>query len=265
MVDKNESPNRYATNLSVYILKEHPYCVTLDMLPLGFEDVQCIITNAIHIRRLRAAATNGTHVTTVNMTNTLNPAVVETVLKVSHGNAFWCKSIAEFIAERGVTDFMRSIDAVEEVLANEEINGFASNVTANLNASISASPMRGSILKTGLSMHIPAGASAAMRLEDQNAQLQHNPLYILVICRLEKMSSFLQVIVKYASIIGAEFASSTLQAILPAPFNVKLENSLELLLESSFIICCGDRENDSLYCFQNYLIRNALYDLTPPR
>ena len=110
----------------------------------------------------------------------------------------------------------------------------------------------------------PSGSGSGSGLVESTEQAQQNPLYILVICRLEKLATDLQQIIKYASIIGQEFDSTTLEAILPKQFIAGIQNSLELLLESSFILSMDTDDTMPTFCFQNYLIRNALYGLTPP-
>ena len=249
---------RYADNAAVSNIKDHKKCKVLDMVPFGYQEVHYILTNALIIGKKRSGAKNadpGAKKTSAAAAVTAE--VVETVLKVSNGNAFWCKSIAEFIVERGVSDFMRSIESANDVLSGEITPGPSVHTGVHHMKTLGTSQM-----DLNESQSSPTGM--ALDTTAAKEQLQQNPLYVLVICRLEKLSSFLQIIIKYAAIIGPEFNSRTLQNILPNSFSKNIDKSLELLLESSFILSAGHDGINHIYVFQNYLIRNALYDLTPP-
>jgi len=216
--------------------------------------VHYILTNALIIGKKRSNATGEAVKGKSTISQQITSEVVETVLNVSNGNAFWCKSIAEFIVERGVSDFMRSIDATHE--GGKEDKSDSQHGAASMHAGW-ASIHAGAGAHRGSIIDIAAGTGGGA--------LNQNPLYVLVICRLEKLTSFLQVVIKYASIIGSLFDSLTLAAILPKSFAVNLSKSLEVLLESSFILTVATDGVATTYIFQNYLIRNAVYDLTPPR
>ena len=226
---------RYISNPAFYSLKASRNCSTYDMLPLTSETVTFMLKRVLSTKEDTSSSL-------------VTDDLVQNVLNVSNGNPFWVKSIAEFVNERGTEEFNKSIAAA---------------VISNANASMDQledEGSRGAIIGTyTLSNRTEIGKS-----ESNGDQAQQNPLYILVVCRLEKLANDLQHIIKYASIIGQEFDSPTLEAILPKQFLAGIQNSLELLLESSFILAMDTDDNLPVFCFQNYLIRNALYGLTPP-
>ena len=270
---------RYASKTAARKMMTRSRCTVLDMPPLGYEEVYRILASTLAPMNMNLfdvrASSKGAQVVNAwgaSRPHHITPEVVERVLQVSNGNAFWCKSIAEFIADRGVSDFMISVERAGEV-ADEmsPVLTTDSNVLISGHGASSYVGAGNSWYQISSPSNVNYGKIHGRSHEFSTGPLQHNPLCVLVFSRLDKLSSHLQVILKYASIIGEEFDNVTLFAILPETFSKDLEKSLELLLESSFILCCGCMGGDEgskpsiTFCFQNYLIRSALYDLTPPR
>ncbi len=136
-------------------------------------------------------------------TDFLSDDLVRIVLDISSGNAFWCKSIAHFIKERGMSD-----------------------------------------LETFLTQ---------------------GKLQALILLRIEQLSTEQQLVLKYASVIGSEFSETMLAAILPLHLVQNVSQSLESLVEHSFIYLIEELSGISVFAFQNQLILSTLYDLMPPR
>ena len=136
-------------------------------------------------------------------TEFLSDDLVRIVLDISSGNAFWCKSIAHFIKERGMSDL--------------------------------------------------------------ETFLKEGKLQALILLRIEQLSTEQQLVLKYASVIGSEFSETMLAAILPLHLVQNVSQSLESLVEHSFIYLIEELSGISVFAFQNQLILSTLYDLMPPR
>ena len=88
-------------------------------------------------------------------------------------------------------------------------------------------------------------------------------LSTLIICRLEKLSTEQQVVVKHAAVMGEEFTTELLASTLPHRILRNIEESLTVITEHNFLsLTC---EDPPTFLFPNQVIRNILYDLTPPR
>lgn len=86
----------------------------------------------------------------------------------------------------------------------------------------------------------------------------------IVISRFEKLPSAQQVFIKHASVIGDEFSSDQLIAIIPPVLKNKHMNvELMKLVDAGFLFLIDDGTFTS-FSFQNELIRDVLYDLMPP-
>jgi predicted ATPase len=133
--------------------------------------------------------------------------LVDLVFDVSSGNAYWCKAIANFIKERGVSELEEAI---------------------------------------------------------QKGDSPHNALKVLILLRMEKLDIDQQIVLKNAAIIGDEFSEKMLLNILPARIQQVLPESLDVLAEHGFIFCVQEHP-ESIFGFQNDLIRGTLYELMPPR
>eukprot|EP00981_Chlorochromonas_danica_P015276 scaffold11522_cov239-Ochromonas_danica.AAC.3 len=132
--------------------------------------------------------------------------LVKLVLDVSSGNAFWCKSIAFFIKERGAEAFEKAAEHESRV----------------------------------------------------------NSLKQLILLRMEKLDVDHQLILKYASIIGDEFSEKMLKKVLPERLWPKLNETMEMLAEHGFVLCIAESPQ-LVFGFQNDLIRQTIYELTPPK
>jgi hypothetical protein len=95
--------------------------------------------------------------------------------------------------------------------------------------------------------------------EDQKGA---NPLQVLVICRLEKLTTEEQVALRHAAVIGIEFGLHLLASIMPFKLVVQIDNIMGALLNSSFIeLSESDNEH---FVFSNSAIHQIIHDLTPP-
>jgi len=95
--------------------------------------------------------------------------------------------------------------------------------------------------------------------ENENA---NNPLQVLVICRLEKLSTEEQVTLRHAAVIGEEFSLHLLVSIMPFKLIKQIDNIMGALLNSSFIeLSETDNEN---YVFSNSVIHHIISELMPP-
>ncbi len=94
----------------------------------------------------------------------------------------------------------------------------------------------------------------------------HNldPLKNLILCRLEKVSTEQQMVMRYASVIGEEFSVRTLSAVVPRLAIPKLKRSLAILIEMGFIYCIESAPL-AIYGFHNQLTRESIYEIIPPR
>ncbi|RYH27847.1 hypothetical protein EON65_12990 [archaeon] len=91
-----------------------------------------------------------------------------------------------------------------------------------------------------------------------------NSLKQLILLRMEKLDVDQQLVLKHASIIGDEFSEKMLEAVLPRHIRPKLAESTELLVEHGFVLCIQESPQ-LIFGFQNDLIRETVYELTPPR
>lgn len=134
--------------------------------------------------------------------------LIDLVAKVSSGNPFWCKTIAQFIKQRGLEQF-----------------------------------------------------EVVRRTSDANAQ---DVLKELILCRMETLPKDEQVILRHASIIGEEFSLKMLNSIIPYSLYKNLVSSLGSLIGHGFLTS-KEEYPDHKFAFQNPLIQDTLYSLTPPR
>lgn len=95
---------------------------------------------------------------------------------------------------------------------------------------------------------------------------RHNPLKLLILLRLERLSTEQQLILKVASIIGEEFSQKLLVTLLPKimAVNANVTESLQALIEHDFL-CKVQEHPVELFGFQNQIIQSTLYELLPPR
>lgn len=89
-------------------------------------------------------------------------------------------------------------------------------------------------------------------------------LKVLILMRMEKLDVDQQVVLKHASIIGDEFSDRMLATLLPPRLQPDVNELLDSLAEEGFIFCLVEGD-ESIFGFQNQLIRDTLYELMPPR
>ena len=92
---------------------------------------------------------------------------------------------------------------------------------------------------------------------------KYNTLRALILNRIDRLTPEQQIVAKHASIIGDEFSLSVLTVILPAKIQSHLVQSLDALQQNG-LVYCAEESNEVIFSFQNQLIRNTIYDLTPP-
>ena len=97
----------------------------------------------------------------------------------------------------------------------------------------------------------------------QNNNNRNNALTTLIVCRLEKLTTEQQVVLKNAAVAGEEFSTELLQFGLPRRILTVLDESLTALTEHNFIVKTA--HDVPIYTFPNEVFRNILYNLTPPR
>lgn len=90
-----------------------------------------------------------------------------------------------------------------------------------------------------------------------------NPLQVLVICRLEKLTTEQQVALRHAALIDLEFSLLLLIAILPPKLAANIDSIMKALVNASFIELSPD--DSDMFIFSNANIRQILCYLTPPR
>ena len=224
MTKRSSATNtKYVNNPAFFSFRDNAKCRVHDMRPLGFAEVEFVLNYAY-----------GKHTEPSETPEKATKELVNTVLEISNGNPFWCKSIADFVMDQGIEEFMKSIAQVKK--KEEEIEDVGG-----------------------------PGKKKSKGTKKKVEEDQSNPLHVLVICRFEKLTQALQIVIKHACIIGSEFDIPTLEACLPKAASKDVEGSVELLLESSFILAVDVGEEAPVFVFQNNLIRDALYLLTPPR
>lgn len=106
------------------------------------------------------------------------------------------------------------------------------------------------------------GAQAFEKAAEHESRV--NSLKQLILLRMEKLDVDHQLVLKHASIIGDEFSEKMLQKVLPEKLWPKLAETMELLAEHGFILCIAESPQ-FIFGFQNDLIRQTVYELTPPR
>lgn len=93
---------------------------------------------------------------------------------------------------------------------------------------------------------------------------RQNSLKQLIILRMEKLVIDTQLVLKHASILGDEFSENMLESVIPEKLKPVLSESLDSLVEHGFILCIEEYPQ-LIFGFQNQLIRQTVYELTPPR
>jgi hypothetical protein len=86
----------------------------------------------------------------------------------------------------------------------------------------------------------------------------------LIILRMEKLPMDTQLILRHASILGDEFSENMLESAITEKLKTVLSESLDTLVEHGFILCIEEFPQ-LIFGFQNQLIRQTVYELTPPR
>ena len=95
-------------------------------------------------------------------------------------------------------------------------------------------------------------------------ETRQNSLKQLIVLRMEKLAMDVQLVLKHASILGDEFSENMLEAVIPEKLRSSLAESLDSLVEHGFILCIEEFPQ-GIFGFQNQLIRQTVYELTPPR
>lgn len=90
-----------------------------------------------------------------------------------------------------------------------------------------------------------------------------NSLRALILNRIDRLTDEQRNVAKHAAIIGDQFTLTVLKAILPSKIQTHLTSSLDALQQNGLVYCV-EEAHDVVFCFQNQLIRNTIYDLTPP-
>lgn len=138
-------------------------------------------------------------------TSKIPTEAVKSVLELSSGIPFWCKSIANYIRDYGSKTF----------------------------------------------------------LENVSGNQTKDSLLFLIICRVEKLRTEQQTIIKYASIIGLEFRLNVLSHILPPKLREYLLANIYILEDHRFILKVGSDIEGDTYKFHNKLVQKTVYNLTP--
>lgn len=102
------------------------------------------------------------------------------------------------------------------------------------------------------------------KIVERGDRSSSNPLTNLIVNRIDRLSAEQQTVIKHAAIIGDDFSFSILTRILPSRMQTHLLQSLEALQQFGLIYCVDEGNEDVSFSFQNQLIRNTIYDLTPP-
>jgi len=170
-------------------------------------------------------------------TTALSESLVNLVYDISSGNTFWCKMIATFILENG-------IDHLEEMLQLSSLSADQGQST-KLASNDFQTPHQNALLRSQSGMSFTNEAELLTRMNSgQNFSsksatarrfshgnfipLQATPnsahqsikpaphaLQTLILYRIEMLSMDMQIVLRYASIVGLEFTVSLLEAILP--------------------------------------------------
>ncbi|RYH27421.1 hypothetical protein EON65_13510 [archaeon] len=90
-------------------------------------------------------------------------------------------------------------------------------------------------------------------------------LRMLILLRLEKLSTEQQLVLKLASILSDVFTEKIISCLLPKVMKkINVSDCLQALIEHDFLYKLQDHPV-GLFGFQNQIIQSTLYDLLPPR
>jgi adenylate cyclase len=159
--------------------------------------------------------------------------LADLVVNVSSGNPFWCRSIATFIKDLGLEEF----DKVTTTTGKDKDK------------------------ERDKDKDKEKGNKGKAKSPNDSSEM----LKALIICRMEKLTTDDQMVLRHASIIGQEFTAKLLNAILP--FRLRNKTVLETLGElvgHGFLLCL-EESPDHKFAFQNPLIQSVIYSLTTPR
>lgn len=92
----------------------------------------------------------------------------------------------------------------------------------------------------------------------------HNSLKELILKNIDKLAPEQAMVAKSAATIGDKFSFSLLRDLLPMQMRNSIAGHLEALRQSGIISNVGGTLADPDFEFQNSLLRNTIYDLTPP-
>lgn len=197
----------------------------------------------------------------------ISPELIDIVLEVSSGNAFWARSIAEYVSQFGYEAFIRSVGVTAHHL-DEKVNADDTESVTVDDKSISphSHPSNYAITPSFRKHGALNFADKTLR-KSMKPDIEHesNHLRLYIVSLVDQLSISDSTILKYASLIGVSFCSQILKQILPQSFQKSdtLESSLISLEERGFIIKLNSE--GTIYHFQNHRFREIVYDFTPPR
>lgn len=158
--------------------------------------------------------------------------LVDVVMNACGGNPYWTYEVGVFIQKASVSTFLRSLESSTETSESR---------------TLSSSHNSSSFITSGR----------------HSAKLHSRYLKYHLISVMESLSGSEIIVLKYASIFGIEFFSNIVKSIIPEKFREQFEDTLSSLESKQFI--SKDISSNVKYEFSTALMRQIIYDMTPPR
>lgn len=218
--------------------------------------------------------------------------LVDLVYQLSSGNPFWVFEMAEFIQSIGPEEFIDAMTQIDPVDGGRNSSSYVraletAHIKRNATFSFSDKVFSKSEKFNEVIVHPPAksyvkpgknkaGAvdfqgveKASLSIDTDSAAKENrsgstigkSKLTLLIVYRLEKLSSDEQHILRTAAIIGYSFSRYILYGVLSSRLKAYMYDSLKVLLKKNWI--CASSQEDSEYVFNHPVVYNTLYDITP--
>jgi class 3 adenylate cyclase len=213
--------------------------------------------------------------------------LIEIILEVSAGNAYWVRAIADYVLQFGYESFMKSVGVTMTTTPKQQSH--TSHQQHHVTEDSHRSESEDSTEPSSRSRHSPSPSYAISSSYRKHGGLSHvnnsfqkksdsssssptsplehesSHLRTFLVSLVDQLSTQDSTVLKFASLIGVTFCSNILQQILPQSYHKPglLASSLLSLEERGFVIRLTSE--GTLYHFQNHRLREIVYDFTPPR
>jgi hypothetical protein len=200
--------------------------------------------------------------------------LIDIMLEVSGGNAYWVRAIADYILQFGYEAFMKSVGVTmdsqqqSQLVSEDGPHSVSEDTneqahTTNVPPSNSSYALSSSYRKHGALLYVDK--SLQKKSEKKSVEHESSHLRTFLVSLVDQLSAQDSTVLKLASLIGVTFCSQVLQQIVPQIYHKPgmLDASLTSLEERGFLIRLT--KEGTLYHFQNHRLREIVYDFTPPR